>query len=665
MGHIIAQMDSLYGSEKFFLVLGFIFFTLWPSSAVRCLSLSEKLLFVGEDVRVLSLASKHPEHPQEAPAVSQVITAREIYAGGFRTLAELLRTIPGLYVDEREADVRPYFRGVPEGFLLLYDGVPFTTDSTKALYNLGEEISLAGIARVEIVRGPGSVLWGPDAFAGLINLVPKKSSSRSSTEILLGSPLKDFSANFFVPIKKGSFKGGLNLYYYGKDRRNETFSFPGEKGEIGRGEFYEAIFNLSYKKRFRLFGRFSQFRRPFVMEGLEGFSWPGERKSPVNFLKFEGKKEVSEVTFRTTLYYQYLYRRERELFLTEKQKNYIFYGELLCDRSFQEKSLLLTLGISWRRNYVRDATVSVRGYLPEFLKESNRQFRPLVETADFETDLYSAFFQLRKKFRRLDFWLGWRFSDHDHYEAVVSHQAGLLFRISPRAIFKLNYGTSYRTPYSAQFLGKKKLDEPEKMRSLGAELRLNPRRGWEFFISPFYNRISHHIAEDPFGGYSKPLTHYFLGLETGFRLKGEKIFLAGAYTWLNDWGEDEEYQVVDYIIIRPGSPPLYHYSYFKKPFSRGPQNFGHFDLGYREDNFHFRGRLNLLGGETFHHLKSSQEKRLAKVLILDLTASYRTDNHRLEVSIKNLFDQKYYAAGKFSPVEGERFGFFIRFSKFW
>jgi len=165
--------------------------------------LSEELLFVGEDVAVLTLASKHPEDPSRAPAIAQVITEEEIRAGGFRTLGELLRTVPGLWVAPAPGGPHPYFRGIPEGFLLLYDGVPLSSDSTKTLYQLGEEIALAGVARVEIVRGPGSVLWGPDAFAGLINIVPRRRGP-SGAGLLLGSPGRDLSGDLFLSGERGA-----------------------------------------------------------------------------------------------------------------------------------------------------------------------------------------------------------------------------------------------------------------------------------------------------------------------------------------------------------------------------------------------------------------------------------------------------------------------------
>ena len=69
---------------------------------------------------------------------------------------------------------RIYLRGIPDSFLVLMDGVPFSCDATTIDYPRGLDLSLNYIEKIEIVRGPGSALWGPDAFSGIINLVTKK-----------------------------------------------------------------------------------------------------------------------------------------------------------------------------------------------------------------------------------------------------------------------------------------------------------------------------------------------------------------------------------------------------------------------------------------------------------------------------------------------------------
>ena len=626
-------------------------------------SFTEELFFVGEDVEVLTIASKHPERPEEAPAVAQVITAREIREGGFRTLAELLRTLPGLWVEERGGGFVPCFRGVPEGFLLLYDGVPLTTDSTKTVYQLGEELSLEGVARVEIIRGPGSVLWGPDAFAGVVNVVPRREGPAEGT-LLLGSPRGDASGSLFLSGRRGEVAGSLFLSAYGREPLHRTYDLDGQEGTLGRSEFYDLHLDLRWRDQVRLSGRFSHSRRQFVLHGQEG-SWPGTRENPTGFLKLALKQGAGGFVLRGNFYYQYLYLRERELSLSKRQRNHLLYGELLVDRELADRRGLLTLGASWRRNVVRDATWRVRGYLPAYLDPTGR-FPPLVDTADFETDLRSVFGQVRWHLRLLDLWAGLRLDDHDQYDAASSFQLGALARLRRDLVLKLIYGTAYRTPYSAQFLGRDSLDDPEEIRTLTLELRWQAARGLSLFVSPYYNRVRHHVSEDPFGGYSRPLSQEFLGAELGFTWRGRGARLSGAFSWLNHWGDEETYRVLDYIIILPGEEPEKHYSWWDKPFLPGPRYFGHLDLSLRlAPGLTLFSRLSYVGPRRFALLAEGEEGSFSPFVRLDLTLRWQRETWELSASLKNLTDEHYAVSGPYGPEDGERFGAFLTLRRRW
>jgi outer membrane receptor for ferrienterochelin and colicin len=135
-------------------------------------AIDTSLIFVGEDLSVLTIASRRAEPAKQAPAVAQVITEEDLERKGVRTLGEALSMLPGFYMSSKEWGTQPYLRGVSNSILFLYDSVPLTSDNTKTVNPLDEELSLGPIERIEVIRGPGSVLWGPDAFAGIVNIVP-------------------------------------------------------------------------------------------------------------------------------------------------------------------------------------------------------------------------------------------------------------------------------------------------------------------------------------------------------------------------------------------------------------------------------------------------------------------------------------------------------------
>lgn len=125
-------------------------------------------------------ASRYAQDVSEAPASVNIITARDIEAYGYRTLAEALASVPGFYMSyDRSYDyagMRGFSR--PGDFntriLLLIDGVR-TNEVIYDSSGLGTDfnIDVDLIDRIEIVRGPGSVLYGTNAFFGIINVITK------------------------------------------------------------------------------------------------------------------------------------------------------------------------------------------------------------------------------------------------------------------------------------------------------------------------------------------------------------------------------------------------------------------------------------------------------------------------------------------------------------
>ena len=91
---------------------------------------------------------------------------------------------------QKEWGSQPYLRGIPDSILFLHDTVPIGSDASKTFHSLDYELSLAGVKRIETIRGPGSVLWGPDAFAGIVNIVPLagKDLNGFDTGVIGGGP---------------------------------------------------------------------------------------------------------------------------------------------------------------------------------------------------------------------------------------------------------------------------------------------------------------------------------------------------------------------------------------------------------------------------------------------------------------------------------------------
>lgn len=137
----------------------------------------------------VSVATGKRQDAARAPSVTSVITARDIEVMGARTLGEILQTVPGIQVTSTWTNGTVYtMRGLstrdnPE-VLLLVNGLRahFSYSSSKGI-DSWSGFPVSAIARVEIIRGPGSAVYGADAFAGVINLITKTVRDLEGTEI--------------------------------------------------------------------------------------------------------------------------------------------------------------------------------------------------------------------------------------------------------------------------------------------------------------------------------------------------------------------------------------------------------------------------------------------------------------------------------------------------
>lgn len=149
----------------------------------------ELLLF---DEPVVSTATKHPQSARDAPSSVTVITSEEIRRFGYRTLAEALRSVRGFYgsYDRNYSyiGVRGFLRPTDynDRILLLVNGHTYNDDIYQSA-SLGPEfgIDLEVVDRIEIIRGPGSALYGGNALFAVVNVVTQRGEDRAGARPLV------------------------------------------------------------------------------------------------------------------------------------------------------------------------------------------------------------------------------------------------------------------------------------------------------------------------------------------------------------------------------------------------------------------------------------------------------------------------------------------------
>lgn len=150
------------------------------------------------DIGTVFAASKYEQKTADAPSSITIISADQIKKYGCRTLQDLLESVPGFYstYDRNYGYLGVRGFGRPGDFnsriLMLVDGHRLN-DNVGNTWGLMREFHLDPdlIKKVEIVRGPGSALYGSNAFFAVINIITKRGSDIKGLEAAAGYNSRD------------------------------------------------------------------------------------------------------------------------------------------------------------------------------------------------------------------------------------------------------------------------------------------------------------------------------------------------------------------------------------------------------------------------------------------------------------------------------------------
>jgi iron complex outermembrane receptor protein len=137
-------------------------------------------------------ASKKAESSFKSPLSSTVLTNDEIMASGATTIEEALRLVPGMLIrEETNGNFDVHIRGndnLPPGnfsfysensmSLVMIDGRPVYNYANGGTFWETLPISLVDVERIEVVRGPSTALYGPNAVTGAINIITRDPESK-------------------------------------------------------------------------------------------------------------------------------------------------------------------------------------------------------------------------------------------------------------------------------------------------------------------------------------------------------------------------------------------------------------------------------------------------------------------------------------------------------
>ena len=154
----------------------------------------------------VTTVSKQPVRITRTPAAIYVLTQEDIQRSGATSIPEALRLVPGVEVSRIDSNkwsvgVRGFESRLSRSVLVLIDG--------RSVYTLLEDID-----RIEVIRGPGGTIWGPNAVNGVINIITKNAKETKGTLVSSGGGNVDQGTG---DARYGSGNGkNFNYRIYGK-----------------------------------------------------------------------------------------------------------------------------------------------------------------------------------------------------------------------------------------------------------------------------------------------------------------------------------------------------------------------------------------------------------------------------------------------------------------
>ncbi|MBN1827533.1 MAG: TonB-dependent receptor, partial [Deltaproteobacteria bacterium] len=538
------------------------------------------------------------------------------------------------------------------------------------------------------IRGPGSVLWGPDAFAGIVNLVPLTGKDVNGVDAGVSYGAPGDQESFYINMGRDGGHWDAFLSLGGRNGEEDTtfcniarfwktatkpYSPEDRYGEEwpGNAQYLTVAGNFSFRDWITLSGMISDYSRPYAMTGPDrDLTWRESRSAPFGFFKIEAKKDIDEVSaLRFTGTYSRVNPEIEIINRTLNSKEQATYAELIYDRSFLAGKTLVTGGLSFREKDITDATIW-ESYFPDYLSESNELLLPILKMEDYRTQLLSAFCQFRQKIGAVDFWLGFRYDDHNAYKDHVSYNAGAVWKPSSQWLLKALYGTAYRTPFARQL---RLEDEPEleSIETGNLQIAWKPARYVSMTATGYLSRVRNHTMEDAYAGLSQPNRQDSEGVELECTVTpSEKLEVAANLTLLDNDGPDETYHYNDYSYFDPVEGKwVKHYTDLRYPFDTGAKSLFNLLCTWRPfDHLSLFGRIGYVGPRDLVYARGEAFRSLPGVWLADLSSVLRNiagTGLDLRVSVKNLTDRDYETPGTYSTIWGDPLSAEIMLSKRW
>ncbi len=445
----------------------------------------------------VSTGARYSQDVSEVASSVTIVTAEDIARYGYRTLDEVLAATPGFYTSNDRNYTYIGTRGFsrPTDYnnrvLLLVDGNA-VNEGVWGGAPMGGDLafSLRGLERIEIIRGPGSALYGTGAMFGVVNLITRTTATLEGGEVGVhgggeGRRGADVLYGHRFPDGTGLTVGAAWERADGADRFYKEYDDPTSNNGVANNLDWErrlGVHSSVSRGNIRLHGRYSA-RRKGIPTGAYEMAFNSPEAASLDAyaaLELDYDAELTPDKHLSTRAYFNRYRYEGDYptvtdslggitNVTEGGRNTVLGAEATLQWDLGSGNRL-TVGSELRR------TLEASYYLPRQGPRDLDLDQPSTRVSAYAQDE----FHLN---RRLTLLAGLRFDGYSQSQDAVSPRLAAILRPGRRATVKLLYGSAFRAPnvyeqgaVSADYLPNPKL-APERVHTLELVWQQPLRRG--------------------------------------------------------------------------------------------------------------------------------------------------------------------------------------------
>ena len=495
----------------------------------------EEIFAIFSEEEIVVSALKRPQTVSRSPAIMSVITARQIRQMGARTLSDILEMVPGFDITmnkngTREIGVRGVLLTDSSKVKILIDGHSINEPATGGATWIFDSLVVDNAKRIEIIRGPGSALYGQNAFLAVINVITKDTDDIDGFQLTTGGGSFDTQnhnilfGKEYKDLKVSGFLDYFDTEGFSKKIEEDIISTDPTSLAPGRSQNEKERTDLNLKLSYKNLEINSKYMNR-EKEGYLGFDLALSDDTTwydtYAFIELNYNLKLSE-KFNITpkAYYDYYNSDSWVESRPDGFSSGTYPDGIKAVTRYKEQ----TLGFETQFNYnLFEGNELTFGLQYEWIHQGDIHYgtnihpitnAPLSSFTDFTHDLpftrkvtrhiYAFYLQDEWSITEdIDFTAGVRHDRFTRFEGTTNPRFGMIWRFIEDAHLKLLFATAFRAPnFNEMFfvnnpveIGNPNLD-PEKINTFEAGLDYNFTDHIRGNLNYFYNRIRDRIQKD-------------------------------------------------------------------------------------------------------------------------------------------------------------------------